>query len=262
MKIEFKNVCFEYTKGKTILNNVNLILNKPGLTCIIGPNGVGKSTLIKCINKILTPSSGDIFINEINIKDMTRKQIAENIGYVPVAFSDAFSMSVTDTVLIGRHNKNKWKTSNKDIAIVKKSIDVMGMSEYSNRYFNQLSAGQRQKITIARGLVQETPVLLLDEPTANLDAKFQIYVTELLRDIAIRNNLMIIMISHDLNIASKFADTLIIMSKPGYIYCVGEPEEVITSDNILKVYGVHSDIVKHEGRPAVLLSYMLNDTLD
>jgi len=261
-EITFHDVSFEYGKGKEVLHKINFTINEPGLTCIIGPNGVGKSTLIKCINKLLKPTSGSVTIDGVDVQSISQKDIAKVISYVPVGFSDIFSMSVVDTILIGRHNKHKWKTTDNDIVIVKKVLEVMGMSEYSERMYNELSAGQRQKINIARGLVQETPVLILDEPTANLDAKHQIYITELLRELSIKNNLITIMISHDLNIASKFADTLIMMSKPGIIYAIGTPKDITTSDNILEVYGAHSDIVEHEGRPAVLLSYLINDVMD
>ena len=118
---------------------------------------------------------------------------------------DCFSMPVLDTILIGRHNKQKWRTTAKDLTIVHKAMDMLDLESLAMHGFNELSAGQHQRVALARGLVQETPVLILDEPTANLDVKHQVYVAEMLRDLATRSGITVIMISHDLQAALRYA---------------------------------------------------------
>jgi iron complex transport system ATP-binding protein len=251
MKVQFENVNFGYTPDELILHDINMELEGPGLYCIIGPNGVGKSTLIKCINKLLKPQSGRVLLDGEDVAGLTNKQVAEKIGYVPVTSSDAFSMTVFETVLIGRSNKHKWRTSKEDIVKVHQILKALDMERFSERSFSELSAGQHQKIALARGLVQETEILLLDEPTSNLDIKHQLFVTELLREIAYRNGCMIIMISHNLEIACKYADKVIVMEAPGRVREVGDAVDVVNHDTLLAVYDVDCDVVLHEGRPAI-----------
>jgi len=257
MRIDIENMDAGYGDNK-ILHGIDLHLEGPGLTCIIGPNGVGKSTLIKCMNRLLTPTSGSVRINGKEVSEMNRKEIANLISYVPVQTDDVFAMPVFDTVLIGRANKSKWKTSSEDIIKVKKALEVLNLTELSNRPFNELSAGQHQTVAIARGLVQETEILILDEPTSNLDIRHQIFITSLMHEIAIQKNVMVIMISHNLNIASMFADNIILMENPGRVRQVGPTAEVITAENIEEVYNVGCEIVIHQGRPVMLLDQILN----
>jgi len=257
MRIDIENMDAGYG-DKKILQGIDLHLEGPGLTCIIGPNGVGKSTMIKCMNKLLVPTSGTVKINGKDVKDMSRKEIANIISYVPVQTDDVFAMPVFDTVMIGRANKTKWKTNPVDIIKVKKALEVLNLTELSNRPFNELSAGQHQTVAIARGLVQETEILILDEPTSNLDIRHQIFITSLMHEIAIQKNVMVIMISHNLNIASMFADSVILMEKPGKVRQVGTTNEVITEENIQEVYNVSCEIVEHQGRPVMLLDQILN----
>ncbi len=256
MRIQMEDVEFGYSGGAQVLNGVNLDLEGPGLYCIIGPNGVGKSTLIKCMNKLLKPTSGAVYIDGTDVSDMRPSEVAKKIGYVPVHTDDVFSMTVFESVMIGRGNKRSWKTSPEDILKVHRILDVFGMGELAERKFNELSAGQHQKVAIARGLVQETEILLLDEPTSNLDIKHQIFVAELLREIASRRNVMVIMISHNLDITAKYADKVIMMSLDGSIKTVGTATEVITSENLREVYGVETEVIMHEGRPAILINQM------
>ncbi len=244
--IEFKGVNFGYTPDRIVLNDVNLTLDKPGLYCIIGPNGVGKSTIVKCINKINEPLSGDVYLDGKNLKDMHLKDISQLVTFVPAFQTDAFSMSVLDTIMVGRYNKSKWGSKAKDIKKVVEAMQLMHIEDLAYRKYNELSAGQHQKVTIARGLVQETPVLILDEPTANLDVQFQVYVTEMLRAIAEQKQMIILMISHDLNITAKYAHKVIMLARPGIIYAVGEPEEVMTVENLEKVYNIKSRIIPDE----------------
>ncbi len=252
MRIQMEDVSFSYSGGKQILHDINLDLDGPGLYCIIGPNGVGKSTMIKCMNKLLTPTSGKVFLDGEDVSTMSSKQVAEKIAYVPVSSEDVFSMTVFETILIGRGNKKTLKTSSEDILKVHKVMSALDLEEFSQRSYRDMSAGQRQKVAIARGIVQEKEILILDEPTSNLDVRHQMYVTELLRELAFRMNIMVIMISHNLGITVKYADKLIAMEYPGKIKCVGSVDEVITKENMRDIYGIDCDIISHEGRPAIL----------
>ena len=252
-KIVLNHVSFGYNALTPVLRDVSFTMDQPGLYCIIGPNGVGKSTLVKCINKLLEPTEGDITIDGRSIKDMTIKELAEYVAFVPANSYDCFSMPVIDTILIGRHNKQKWRTTAKDLNIVHKAMDMLDLESLAMHGFNELSAGQHQRVALARGLVQETPILILDEPTANLDVKHQVYVAEMLRDLAIRSGITVIMICHDLNIAARYAHQIIVMAPPGVVDCVGTPDEVITEDVIRRIYGIDCAIVTFEDSPHVIL---------
>lgn len=253
MEIELTNLNFGYGNGHQVLHGINLRIDKPGLICIIGPNGVGKSTLVKCINGLLKPISGEIRIDGKLLSEYTPKDIAMMIGYVPASTKDIFSMPVVDAILIGRHNHQKWKTTEKDMEIVERAMKVLGIEHLAMQGYNELSAGQHQKVTLARGLVQETETMILDEPTANLDVRHQVYVAQLLREIADKGGKTIIMICHDLNIAARYSSEVIVMSHPGIIERVGTPEEVFDSDLIRRVYGIDCEIVTFEGKPNVML---------
>lgn len=256
-RIECQDVCFSYKHGTEVLHDINLELDGPGLVCIIGPNGVGKSTLVRCIDKLLQPTSGTVSINGVDVQEMNLKEISSEIGYVPAFANDLFAMPVIDTILIGRHNHQKWKTTEDDLEIVRRVMKLLDLEDLAMQPFNQLSAGQHQTVAIARGLVQETPILVLDEPTSNLDVRHQTYITELLRGIAIRQNKLIVMISHDLNIASRYAHKIVMMAPPGIIYRVGTPSEVITEDAIREIYGVDCEIVEFKNAPHVMLGSAL-----
>ncbi len=240
--IEFRNVCFGYDE-RLVLKNLNLKIDKPGLYSIVGPNGVGKSTVIKCLNKIVEPQEGSILINGTDIEGLRYKDISPVVGYVPVFSNDVFSMNVVDTILVGRFNFTRTCSREQNLKKVYEAMELLKIDKLAYRKFNQISAGQHQKVAIARGLVQETPILLLDEPTANLDVKYQVYVMELLRAIAEECQKIIITISHDLNITAKYSHQVIMMSRPGTVYAVGSPDEVLTEENIEKVYNVKCRVI-------------------
>ena len=251
-EINIEDLLYSYSEEAVILKGISLSIREPQLVSIIGPNGVGKSTLIHCMNKILSPVAGTVMVDGKDVKEYEIKELARKIGYVPYTSSDTFPMTVVDTILMGRNPHRRWKSLHQDLLVAKKVMEMMDISHLAMRPFNELSAGQHQRVMLARGLAQEPEILLLDEPTANLDIRHQMDVIRLLKQLAVRNGLMVVMISHDLNIAAKYSDNIIMMSK-GQIYAVGKPADVITAANVKEVYDVDSEVIISEGRPFMMV---------
>ena len=251
MQIKIDDIEFSYS-SVPVLNDITLDIDGPGFVSILGPNGVGKSTLIHCINKILEPTSGSVMIDGKDVKEISIKELAKEIGYVPYSANDSLPLTVVDTVMMGRHPHAKWNTLDHDLDVVYDTLRMLGISHLAMRQFNELSAGQHQKVMLARGLVQEPKILLLDEPTSNLDIRHQLDVTKMLKRLSVEKGILIIMISHDINIAAKYADQVILMFQ-GKVYDVGAPTDVITESNLKTVYGVESKIVMDDDRPHVIL---------
>lgn len=257
--IEVKDLCFGYDEGHPVLQDVSFRLDRPELVCIVGPNGVGKSTLVRCINGLIGATSGEVLVNGREVRSYPLKELARVMSYVPVMTSDFNVLTVLDTVLIGRYSRQRWKTTQEDLDIAHMALDAMEIDRLSMRSFNELSAGQHQKVSLARGLVQEAEVVLLDEPTANLDVRHQMYVAAFLKELVRQTGVMVVMVSHDLNLAAKYADRIIVMEPPGRIHSIGRPEEVITSDMLAEIYRVRADIIDDDGTPLVVLKSIIFD---
>ena len=256
--IKIDKLLFRYGDDTDVLRDICLNISEAQLISIIGPNGVGKSTLIHCMNKILSPSEGTVFVDDKNIKDYSIKELAKKMGYVPHATGDSFPMTVMDTVLMGRHPHVGHKITNEDVDEAYNILKILEIEHLAMRPFNELSAGQHQKVALARGIAQKPRILLLDEPTSNLDIKHQMDVARILKQMSVSERMIVIMICHDLNIAAKYSDN-VIMLHDGEIYATGAPDKVITEENLKEVYNVDSTIVLDEGRPHVILRDHLFD---
>lgn len=250
VRIDIEDLGVSY--GDTcIWKNINLTLSEPGLVSILGPNGVGKSTLMYTINKILEPTEGRVLIDGEDVEEMPFKDIAKKVAYVPQSSGETFAMTVMDTVLMGRYPHSGYTVTKEDLEIAADCLIRVHMGDYAMSMFNELSAGQHQRVMVARGLAQEPELLMLDEPTSNLDIYHQISTMRLLRDIAHRRGIIVLVICHDLNVASRFSDRMIMFSQ-GRIYADGTPEQVITPETIHNVYRVNADVTTVQNRPYVI----------
>jgi iron complex transport system ATP-binding protein len=223
---------------------------------VIGPNGSGKTTLLKILYRLLEPKEGEVFFELVPMKKMDRTDIAKRIAVVAQETYLLFPFTVFETVLMGRspYLGGSMFENEKDLAIARKAMEWTKVLPFSERPIDELSGGERKRAFIARALAQEPEVILLDEPTANLDIHHQIDFLDLILTLNRERGLTIVMASHDMNMASEFCDRLILLQR-GRIYKTGFPEEVITRENIESVYGCEVWIDQHpvSGMPRISL---------
>ncbi|MBU4265632.1 MAG: ABC transporter ATP-binding protein [Candidatus Altiarchaeales archaeon] len=250
MKLKINDVEFRYA-STPIIENICIEVAPSEIVIICGPNGVGKSTLIRCINRILKPRNGGILLDGLEIKNMSMIEIARQIGYVSQSSSNVFPVTVFDMVLMGRRPHIGWRSSEMDEEKVVKVLKLMEIEDLALCDFNELSGGQQQKVIISRALAQEPDVLLLDEPTSNLDIRHQLEVMEIIKNLAAEKGISVIMAVHDLNLASRYADKVIMM-KDGSIFSAGDPTSVLTHENIFSVYGVIAVVKNESGKPYIV----------
>lgn len=234
MILEVNGVEFQY-KSKEVLKDIKFHLKRNEVLSILGPNGVGKTTLLKCMNAILKPKSGAILIEDENILKLEQIEIARRLGYVPQRCEPA-RLTVFDAVLLGRMPHIKWNVSPEDIMLVEATIKKLNLEHVALRYIDELSGGELQKVGIARAIAQNPKLLLLDEPTSSLDLRNQLDILDTVREVVRNENVSAIMTMHDLNLAFRYSDKFIFL-KNGTIYAAGSMGD-ITSQVIEEVYGV------------------------
>jgi len=250
IKLQAKDIIFGYDSNP-ILENVNFEIAPSRLVPIVGPNGSGKSTLIKCIDRIVSPQGGSILIDRKDVTKMSRMDVARYLSYVPQSSVRIFPTNVFDTILMGRRPHIGWLGSEGDEEKVWDVLRLLNIERLAMSNFNELSGGQQQKVLIARALVQEAEVMLLDEPTSNLDIWHQLDVMNIIRDVVKKREITAIMALHDLNLASTYSDRIIMM-KRGRIVAAGDPTSVITAENIASVYRVEAAVRNLSDRPMIM----------
>lgn len=234
MRLSVTDLSFSY-RETPVLKDVSFTLNGGELLAILGPNGVGKSTLLKCINAIHRPQSGSIAINDRDILSLRPEEIAATIGYVAQRAETA-KLTVFDAVLMGRKPHIRWFVSNSDLRIVESGLRQLHLSHLSLRHLDCLSGGELQKVSVARALVQEPDILLMDEPTSALDFRSQIEILNQLRHVVADHKIGALMTVHDINTALRYADKVLFL-KNGHIHFTGSPREV-TRQIVEEVYGL------------------------
>lgn len=249
MKLKVRDVEFSYNNGASVLKQIRMDVKVHDVLAILGPNGVGKTTLLKCINGLLKTKTGTIMVDEEDLRKLSRTEIAKRIGYVSQR-AEVSKITVFDSVLLGRKPHITWDVSKKDIQIVEDVMKRLDLDALALKYIDEISGGELQKVQIARALVQEPKVLLLDEPTSNLDLCNQHRIMAALVDVVKKNDLTAIMTMHDLNLAMQYADKFI-MLKNGRIFAAGG-QEVITPENIETVYDLAVNVANYMGRPIII----------
>ncbi|RLG76189.1 MAG: iron ABC transporter ATP-binding protein [Thermoprotei archaeon] len=216
--LKILGVSFNYN-GIKALENVTFNVEAGEVVSIIGPNGAGKTTLLKCIAKLLKPKHGTILIDNRNLDLFKRVELAKLIGYVPQLEETRFPLTVFEWILLGRKPYMGMKPSKKDLAIVENVIEELKMKRLAFRKVNELSGGEWRKTIVARALAQEPKILLLDEPTNHLDLKHQVEVLKLIRESAIKKKLCVIIATHDVNLALRFSDKIIVLNEGKIVFC-------------------------------------------
>ena len=245
--INIEKLNYSYGK-KEVLKELSLDIDENKLTGIIGPNGCGKSTLAKNIIKYINGKFESFKIMDTDIRELSHKKIAQLISYIPQKSTIISNISVFDYVLLGRFPllKNSWDNySEKDYEIVENNISLLNIEELRDRNVETLSGGELQKALLARALAQEAKILLLDEPTSALDLNNAVEFMKILKNISIKKEMSVVIIIHDLNLASLFCDSLIIL-KDGKFIEKGSPKEVINEKNIKSIYNLDCKVCYNE----------------
>lgn len=248
MILAVDGVEFSYS-SRPVLRNIKFEVERGEFFAILGNNGAGKSTLLKCLNRVLKPQRGTILLEKSDLFSLSRREVARHLGYVAQRYESA-RFTVFDAVLLGRKPHIKWGATARDLEVVRKVLAILGLEEFSLRYLDELSGGELQKVIIARALAQEPRVLLLDEPTSNLDLRNQLEVLKTVKRAVREQNLAAVVVMHDLNLALRFADKFLLLKNRTIFACGGI--EIITPENIASVYGVPVAVERLANIPVIV----------
>lgn len=247
--IEIKDIRFSYPDAE-ILKGVGFTAESGEVVGLLGNNGAGKSTLVTCLNRIRRPQSGELFVDGKNAFQMGRNELARTVSYVAQK-NELTHSTVFDCVLLGRKPYIKWSVSQEDLDICQRIMERVGILDYQMRFLDELSGGELQKVMLARALVAQPRLLLLDEPTSNLDPRNQYEMMALVRELAKEQGFTVITVIHDLNLALRFCDKFYFL-KAGVGYRYGGIETV-TAETLHAVYGIQAQVLDVEKRKIVII---------
>ncbi|MBQ8179660.1 MAG: ABC transporter ATP-binding protein [Candidatus Methanomethylophilaceae archaeon] len=240
--MELRDLNKYYDDGYHAVRGVSYRIGPGMLVGLIGPNGCGKSTMMKCINRMHDPSSGEILIDGESVLGKTPSEVAKLVATVPAELRNSFGLTVYETVMMGRYPflKNVWWETENDEEVVLDALRKFGVDHLQDRQLNMLSSGEQQRVLIAKAYVQEPRLMLVDEPTSHLDMKYKLDVMEYLNAM-VKKDMTILVAEHDISLMARYCDLCIIMKK-GRIMAIGKPKEIITPELIEEVYEVSASV--------------------
>lgn len=247
--VKVSDLSFSYKTGP-VFSGVSFEAGEGSVTGIAGPNGSGKTTIIRCINGILVPE-GEISIFGTSVREMDRTDIAKVIAYVPQVISGVSPARVFETVLLGRKPHIGWRAREEDYEKAYSAMELVGVEKFAFRGLNELSGGERQRVMIARAIAQETPIMLMDEPTSSLDVRYQMSVMEIVRNLSEERGTSVIISVHDLNLASRYCDEILVLNE-GRVCGFGPPSTLLSESMMRSVYGIEAHISNELDRPYIV----------
>jgi len=242
MMLEVEGVDFSYEKHE-VLKKIDLTAEKGEVIGIIGQNGCGKTTLLRCINSSLTPSGGLVSVDGVPVASMSKKEIAKKMAFVTQSTYVTFPFSVFDTVMMGRYSRTDvdGRKKDEDIKATFQAMKDTGTLKFADRSVNELSGGERRRVMIARALAQEPEILLLDEPTLHLDINHQFDLLELIRKLATEKNILVLIVTHDIILAARYCDRIVIMQNK-QIHKVGDTAKIMLPENLKNVFMIETEV--------------------
>lgn len=248
--LNIENLSYHYKGGPSVLENISFQVGDGSFLAILGNNGVGKSTLLKCFNKILTPDSGSVRLDGEELLKLPARELARKVAFVAQTVPST-QMTVHDMVMLGRKPYMQWSFTERDHKIVHEAMDRLEISHLRGRFLSQLSGGERQKVMLARALAQQPKVLLLDEPTSSLDIQNQYQVLEIVREICKKDGITAIVVIHDLNLALQFCDRFVLM-RQGRVYRSGG-REILDRQALMDVYKISAQPMEVNGQTIIMV---------
>jgi len=251
--VQADQLVFGYRPAEPVLGGVSVSAAAGKLLCVLGPNGSGKTTLLRCLLGELTPQSGTISLDGRAISRYSRRALAQMLAYVPQTAASAFAFTVRQIVLTGRfaHTGVLGIAGGKDLDVADAAMKMTDTLRFADRMLTELSGGEAQRVMIARALAQQPSVILLDEPTSHLDIKNQLVIYRMMGRLAHDWKMAVVCVSHDVNLAARFADELVLM-RAGRVVAAGSPGDVVRSDVLAEAYDVQIDLIElDDGAPVV-----------
>ncbi len=244
-----KELDFQYNSSFQILRDIAFEALPGECLAVLGNNGAGKSTMLKCLNRILSPQKGTVLVDKNNVYQMPLYAVAQNMAFVAQGSQNS-RLTVYDMVMLGRKPYIKWGIRKEDEKIVEAVIRQMNLESMAVRFVDELSGGEQQKVILARALAQQPKVLLLDEPTSNLDLRNQYEVLDLVLKVCRHNDIAVVIVIHDLNLALRYCDKFMLI-KENQVYDYGS-EEIITCESIEDVYQIAVNIHEIDGERVIV----------
>jgi len=254
--LQAQGLRFEYRPGRPVLRGVDFEAQAGRLVCVLGPNGSGKTTMLRCLLGSLEATGGQIILDGLPLRRHSQRELARLMAYVPQFPQSAFAYSVQEIVLMGRlaHLGVMGLAGEHDLAVARQAMIMTDTLEFARRTLDELSGGEAQCVMIARALAQQPSVMLLDEPTSHLDVRNQLTIHRMMGRLAHDWGMAVVCVSHDVNMAARFADELVLMRR-GEVIARGSPAQVVAKDVLERVYDVAVDLVNVPGEnvPVVLV---------